>query len=354
MPYVACLCNDISAVEDLFWRAVRAGWYVQTPLARKSHWWHLNVWLPSRELAGALESLPSMAAVVWVGSHGNEMLLRSTDADMRLSMGANSSVDAGVSSWRTWVEMAGLKPPRVSVAESVWRLAGEKEPWQCLDVLAARSAGLLPVGDPLPWRELGQATGGGGGHEQRPFVGLTLVNWELTRWPIARTGDLWGVWDRDAPAEPLRTWPASQGQANPRKYQHQLIDQPILDATALPGERAWAQLGPAFKDGQAVVHFGPDHRVSIFIVKQHDLYTNFLMRPDIAHIALLWAKQAGWDVSNVTGPWLEMPTDSLGSGLTVADVCLHPHRVGSWNVIPEEVHRGLLQTADWVRGRPSP
>jgi hypothetical protein len=69
-------------------------------------------------------------------------------------------------------------------------------------------------------------------------AGMTRVNREEQRWVLGLGDDFHGLWDRDRFGGPVERWPFVEAEVAIARSR-ELVEDPILQATRLPGER-WA------------------------------------------------------------------------------------------------------------------
>ncbi len=191
------------------------------------------------------------------------------------------------------------------------------------------------------------------------IVGETRVDWLNVRWFVAYgqddTGRWVGMWDLDAPGAAVHRWPRSiDGGAAARELQYQLVAVPILRATRLDGKRRWTPLvGEWSAAPAAFYHYSPDRRLSIVLASERPHTPWASVKPGYAHgVAHAAFTAVGYDndtPSDVPIPDLAT-ADRIAWGQVSLGVTARWGRDPSpWRDIPDDVPRGYLETAAWVR-----
>jgi hypothetical protein len=185
------------------------------------------------------------------------------------------------------------------------------------------------------------------------------------RWVSGYTGKQHGLWDRRHPERPVLLWPPQDRWAasmSVREAERRNVD-PVVAAATLPGMRAWAAAGASltsmFRDSDPahlglLLHWHPAGHHSITPVLSEGLGYALKSRPGFEYADLL-DQSMRW--STVNRPTFRVDlwkpavlADTWDDVQLVARARVNRRfRVGAWQPVPDDVPRGLLATADWVR-----
>lgn len=150
------------------------------------------------------------------------------------------------------------------------------------------------------------------GEDRTALVGETRVDWERVRWLVGLEDDFWGLWDRENPTmKPIQTWPlTADGRLAAREAQRRLVDIPVLEATRLTGQRAWARVDPRWGAPALLVHLASQGYASVFVTSDPPR-TLTVTEVGSARISPQEADAVGWPMSSAPPSVVELPLTGM-------------------------------------------
>lgn len=188
---------------------------------------------------------------------------------------------------------------------------------------------------------------------QHRNVGETRVPWSAVRWATGYGEGFYGLWDRDAPDQPVMTWPRdAAGHRAVGAEQFRRVQAPLLAGTRLDGARWWA---PTHNDqdpsGRMMVHLSaPPRRMSIVVATDPPV-TTVLSRPGRMTLYRQQAQGMGLPVPD-NANMIEVPLRDARQACTIAEAVFSSSSIQSWRHVPDNVPRAFLATVEWVRAQP--
>ena len=319
-------------------------------------WWFLQAWLPPtlpEEVVLALGSAPAL------------LLQSGGGADI----GGAATVEDGVITWFVWGPLAdpeAAEIPSVEMSDSfvAWSQRHAPKPlteqtarelWDSLrgydghEFVRAvlEDLGWQRFGPVEEWELLGGCVRVAAPSTQFPFVGEQKMDWQRVRFVVGHGSDFIGIWDREAPAEPLRRWPSSgEGLEAAREFQRHEVDDEIIATTVLNGERAWLDLPSSHLAPAAFVHLAPAGHASLFLATDPPRTLYVSSRGFIRTNAVV-ATHMGF-MDKMSAEIVDIPIRGIEDAQALTGWHLIGQELGTWRPVPSEVPRSLVETAKWV------
>jgi hypothetical protein len=180
-------------------------------------------------------------------------------------------------------------------------------------------------------------------------IGDIPINWKKVPFVLGAGDNFTGIWDRHRGGEAIERFPLSkQGTRAARQRQVELVDEPILHAARLVGQRWYAPVDSNYEHVAApacVAHLSP--RGTVSLIKATNPPVTVWVRGNDRVVTLSYqeSERIGFDPPSWSA------TVSLAhqeKALVIADLTAEKWRTGDWTPIPKDVPVGLTETIAWV------